>query len=302
MDLANRVARRSTARLGFLILLKTFQRLGYFMLIRDVPAPILEHIAHDQGFLTVPAGLSEYDDSGSRRRHVVMIREYLKAKPFGREGLQLLGTVVREAARTKEDLTDLIKIAIEELLTPQLRIAGFTTLLEEAQRGRTEVNRTLYGGVYEALGVDDREMMDRLWRNPGEDAGKKPWNTLKQDPGSPTLKHLRELIDHHRSLASQQPLAGALASLPTNKVRHFAGEAKSLDAARMREMEPHKRYTLAAALLHVQLSRVLDDIGRMFVKRMMRIHRRAKEALALHRLSHQDRTDNLVRTLHGVVI
>lgn len=39
----------------------------------------------------------------------------------------------------------------------------------------------------------------------------------------------------------------------------------------------------------------------MFIKRMARIHRRAKEALALHRLKHQDRTDNLVRTLREVV-
>jgi hypothetical protein len=62
-----------------------------------------------------------------------------------------------------------------------------------------------------------------------------------------------------------------------------------------------KRYTLAAALLRVQLSRVLDDLGQMFIKRMMRIHRRAKEALALHRLKHQGRTDSLVRTLREVV-
>src|SRR5271169_6131721 len=71
--LADRVAQRSTPHLGFLILLKTFQRLGYFVLIRDVPVSIVEHIAHDQGFLNIPAGLAEYDDSGTRRRHVPMI-------------------------------------------------------------------------------------------------------------------------------------------------------------------------------------------------------------------------------------
>ena len=74
MDLADRVARSSTAHLGFLILMKTFQRLGYFVLIRDVPVSIVEHIAHDQGFLDIPAGLAEYDESGTRRRHVPIIR------------------------------------------------------------------------------------------------------------------------------------------------------------------------------------------------------------------------------------
>ena len=56
MDLADRVARSLTSRLGFLILLKTFQRLEYFVLIRDVPVSIVEHIARDQGFLQAPAG------------------------------------------------------------------------------------------------------------------------------------------------------------------------------------------------------------------------------------------------------
>jgi hypothetical protein len=39
----------------------------------------------------------------------------------------------------------------------------------------------------------------------------------------------------------------------------------------------------------------------MFIKRMMRIHRRGKEALALHHLKHQERTDGLIHTLRDVV-
>jgi hypothetical protein len=39
----------------------------------------------------------------------------------------------------------------------------------------------------------------------------------------------------------------------------------------------------------------------MFIRRMTRIHRRGKEALALHRLKHQDRTGGLIRTLRDVV-
>lgn len=101
MDLADRVVRSATARLGFLVLLKTFQRLGYFVMIRDVPASIVEHIAHDQGFLEKPGGLDEYDASGTRRRHVPIIREYLGAKPFCDEGLALLGRVVSEAPRNE---------------------------------------------------------------------------------------------------------------------------------------------------------------------------------------------------------
>lgn len=39
------VARAPTSRLGFVILLKTFQRLGYFVPSNEVPEAIIEHIA-----------------------------------------------------------------------------------------------------------------------------------------------------------------------------------------------------------------------------------------------------------------
>lgn len=127
------------------------------------------------------------------------------------------------------------------------------------------------------------------------------WNTLKHDAGSPTLTHLKALVDHHQWLSAHQPLDHALNGLPAAKLEQFAAEARSLDAARMQVLEPHRRYTLAAVLLQTQLSRALDDLGQMFIKRMMRIHRRGKEALALYYLKHQERTDNLIRTLREVV-
>ena len=42
---ARRTTRGPVARICFLVLLKTFQRLGYFMPLTDVPSPIVQHIA-----------------------------------------------------------------------------------------------------------------------------------------------------------------------------------------------------------------------------------------------------------------
>ena len=41
---ASRSTKGSIAELGFLVLLKTYQRLGRFILLSEVPAPIIEHI------------------------------------------------------------------------------------------------------------------------------------------------------------------------------------------------------------------------------------------------------------------
>src|SRR5512142_1069884 len=47
--LAIETSPRREARLGFLILLKTFQRLGYFVLVSEVPKSIVGHIANYLG-------------------------------------------------------------------------------------------------------------------------------------------------------------------------------------------------------------------------------------------------------------
>jgi len=98
LEAAERSSKGEPARLAFLVLLKAFQRLGYFIPLRDVPRSIIEHIAHDLGMLIVPDA-TEYDDSGTRRRHVKIIRQYLRVKSFDETGQLVLSTAVRLSGR-----------------------------------------------------------------------------------------------------------------------------------------------------------------------------------------------------------
>jgi hypothetical protein len=45
LALASEVTKGAGPKICFLILLKTFQRLGYFVFLQDVPKPIAEHIS-----------------------------------------------------------------------------------------------------------------------------------------------------------------------------------------------------------------------------------------------------------------
>ena len=114
---------RPGARLGFLVLLKTFQRLGYFVLVGEVPPPIVQHVARCLGLDPCPEDLLRYDESGTRRRHIPIIRAFLNVQPFNSAARTLIAAVVREAAQTKEDLADLINVAIEELIRNRYRAA-----------------------------------------------------------------------------------------------------------------------------------------------------------------------------------
>lgn len=73
--LAHRVAHGNHAKLSFLVLLKTFQRLGYFVQLCEVPTPIIEHIARSLADPSDNATIGAYDESGTRRRHVAIIRD-----------------------------------------------------------------------------------------------------------------------------------------------------------------------------------------------------------------------------------
>jgi Domain of unknown function (DUF4158) len=282
LALAMRTSTRSGARLGFLVLFKTFQRLGYFVLVSDVPTPIVRHIARCLGTDHRPERLLRYDESGTRRRHIPVIRAFLNVQPFNSEARALVAAVLREAAQTKDDLADLMNVAIEELVRNRFELPGFTTLLKEARRGRTEVNRGLYRRIAHALGDEGRAQLDRLLTVDGA-TRRSPWNAIREDAGRPTLTHLKHLVDRLHWLKALNVGASALGTIARVKVEHFAAEAKSLDTARMLEMQPQKRYTLAAALIRAQVARTLDDLGETLIKRMTKIHHKGQEALADYR-------------------
>jgi hypothetical protein len=237
LALALSTSTRRGARLGFLILLKTFQRFGYFVLVGDVPKPIIQHIARCLGTDDRPEGLLRYDESGTRRRHIPIIRAFLNVQPFNSEARALVSVVVREAAETKDDLADLMNVAIEELVRKRFELPGFTTLLKEARRGRTEVNRGLYRRVAHALGEKGREQLDRILTADSA-TRRSSWNAIREDAGRPTLTHLRHLVDRLRWLKTLNVGASAFETIAHVKPEHFAAEAKSLDAARMLEIQP----------------------------------------------------------------
>jgi TnpA family transposase len=298
--LAVRTSARREARLGLLVLLKTFQRLGYFALTSEVPEPIVRHIAWCLGVERRPDDLLRYDRSGTRRRHISIIRRFLDVRPFDGAARCLVEAVVREAARTKDDLVDLVNVAIEELVRHRFELPGFSVLLRASRRGRAQVHRTFYQRIARALGDDGRDRLDRVLIA-DESTGRSLWDDLRDDAGRPTLTHLRHLVGRLRWLEELDTGAMAFASIPPAKVRHFAAEARSLDAARMQEIRPAKRHTLAAALVRAEVARTRDDLGEILIKRMTKIQRQGREALAEYRKRQQGRTDELIAILHDLV-
>jgi TnpA family transposase len=290
----------STGQVGFLILLKTFQRLGYFVPVHAVPRSIVEYIAIQVGTTVEPHEWPAYDASGTRRRHMAAIRAHLHVHLYDREAQRLLDMTMRTAAATKDDVADLINVGIEELIRQHWELPGFTTLRRTAQRERAAVNRTLFQQVTEAVGAESHRVLDQLFTI-DETTRQAPWNRIKADPGRPTLTQLRHLVARLQWLTPLNVGAGALESLPAVKVQQFATEALSLDAARMQRLAHTKRYTFTAALVYGQVAQTLDDLGEMFIKRLRSIHHKGAAALEDYRRRQQGRTDQLLGLLYDLV-
>jgi hypothetical protein len=298
---AEKRTRERTPRVGLLVLLKTFQRLGYFVMLSDVPLPILEHLAQCAGYGAVREDLIRYGESSVRRRHMLLVRDYVGVKAWGEEALQAMQSASRDAARTLEDLADIINFALEQLVRQRFELPAFSVLHREAQHARAIVNREYQSLVCDRLESAARRQL-KLLLSRAEDDTQSPWHRLKEEPKQPTSQNNREFLEHLAWLREQAVGADTFQGIPVVKVKQFAAEACSLDVASMNDLTEAKRFTLAAALVLAQIGRASDDVADMFVRLVQRLHNQAYDALLSHQAEHVERTDRLVATLHGVTL
>ena len=301
LALANQHTKKGATKLGFLVKLKTFQRLGYFVSSDIVPNAVVKHIIQCAQLSILPSCLSSYEQSKTKKRHIALIREFLSVKPYGLEARKIVVRSMGQAARTKNDLADIINVAIEELVHNRYELPVFNTLVRVAKRVRGTVNRVFYQQVSQSLNHEEYKQLDLLFTTTKPNS-KTTWLELKQDPGKPILKNLKALVWRLKWLSQLNTYRDALFHISNVKLKYFATEAMSLDAARMKELESNKRYTLAAALIATQSARTLDDLATMFIRRMQKIHVKAKEALDKYREEYQARTDRLISTFRDVIL
>lgn len=102
-------ARSDEPQLHLLVQLKTFQRLGYFPALENVPVEVIKYLCLSLGLPrnTIPIVIPK-----TLYRHQKMVRKYLRVKPFDKIARQLITKTIFEAAQTMDNPPDLINAAI----------------------------------------------------------------------------------------------------------------------------------------------------------------------------------------------
>lgn len=299
LGFAEKKTRDAIPRLGLLILLKTFQRLGYFVKLSETPKSVVRHIAATAGYPEQPARMSDYDSSSLRFRHMGFVLAWVGVSAFDKTARRAMLQACVGSSRVREDLADISNFALEELVRQRFELPTFATLLRVAQKARATVNRGYYNRVAHAL---DSAAKDRLEALFARDGGRSIWDVLKSEPRRPTAKELKRFVEHLTWLREQAGDGDPLAGIPPVKANRFAAEARALNVARMSELIPEKRYALAAALVFQQRTRAFDDAGEMFIRLVKRAEARADEILKQCQAEHLDEASGLIRTLRSVVL
>jgi hypothetical protein len=229
---AEQQTRRSASRIALLVCLKTFQRLGYFVALTEVPAAVIQHVAQAAGFLYPPEGLLDYDRGTARVRHWALVRTYVNVTAFEATGRKVVVKACVDAARVRDDLVDIINAAIEELVRQRYELPAFNTLLRCARHARATVNQGYYAQIAQVLTAETRERLQALLVRPPEERHT-PWERVKTEPQRPTTQHMRAFLYHLQWLQAQSDGTTVFTEIPDVQVRQFAAEARALNAAAM---------------------------------------------------------------------
>jgi hypothetical protein len=189
----NKSAKGDTSKLYLLVMLKTFQLLGYFIQIKDVPNQIIKHISSSLSIRVINIHAEKYDNSNTKINHTNAISKFLNIKPFGREAKRIAIKVATEASKTKDNDADIINIVIDELIHQSYELPAFSTLVRLSRKSRHIIYNSYFKHVYKHISDETREYIDKLF-NSNQDDVNTGWNALKEQIGRPTINTLTNTL------------------------------------------------------------------------------------------------------------
>jgi len=284
--------------LNLVVILKAFQRLGYFPSLTEVPLRIVNHIRSILKFQEyVVLG---YENRKTMFRHRTAIREFLQINQYNQKALHLAVKIVSESAYVMDNPADLMNVAIAELINNRYELPGFNTLNRLVCRVRYVINQRLFSVILSRIDEDyQNRLLDLLDRHPLE--YKTSFSSLKQLPKSPTRNNINDFIVHLIWLNSLGDVKSILKDITTAKIHHFAAEARVLDSHEIKDFSLPKRITLILCLIYSAQVTARDSLAEMFLKQMASINNDAKRLLELIKQKIQETQEKLVGVLTNVL-
>ncbi len=291
-------ARGPSQKFGLMILLKVYQRLGYFPRPETIPGAIISHI---RAVLKLDANVvPDIASNHTLYRYHAEIRKHLEIISDGKHIRHVAAQAMHQAAHSMESPADLISAAVEVLVKEQCELPAFGTLERMARRIRTMVHRGIYRRIAGRLTDEQATSLLRLVEaDPA--SGLTAFHRIKEIPKSATLTHLDEWLARLTWLQSLGTMHPLLEGVRLTKVKHLAEEAQALHATNLGDFSVDKRLALLVCLIQSAQITTRDEILQMFIKRMSRITTRAKEELERVRTEERGMAEHLVEVFADIL-
>ena len=288
-------------RLTLLVMLKCYQRLGYFPQPDRVPPEVTEHV-HARAAELVR---DRIDPPGRRsdrtiRRCRELVRQRTGAVWDPDRARAVAETAMRQALQGKDNPADVINVALEALNGQGFELPAYSMLDRLAGRLRAEINDGFHHLVAGRLNAADRaRLAGLLVVDPVTRQSALP--KLTRPAGRATVSRLKQHVAFLAWLDDFGPSGDWLAGVPPAKISHFAGEAAVLDAGELTGVSEDKRLTLLACVVHTARTRARDEVVTMFCKRMAAITSKAKDKLEELREAHRAESERLLGVFGDVL-
>ncbi len=207
--------------LCFMVMLKSFQRLGYFPHPENVPLTIIKHL---RSYLKLRDWVKAIPTERQRRNYQQGIREYLGVKSYDKAAQKLIAVVVSSAAEVKDHPADLINIAIEELVKERYELTTFNSLDRLVGHVRSITNNRLFQRVSQSLSRDEQAYLDQLLLGETSESIV-TLNLLKSPHKSAKLSQIKQLQTKFNSLMTFGDAKRSLSSITPAKVRYLVTHA-----------------------------------------------------------------------------
>jgi len=289
------------ARLTLLVLLKCYQRLGYFPQPDRVPPEVTEHV-HARAAELVKDRIDSQGQRSDRtiRRCRELVRQRTGAVWDPDRVRAVAETAMRQALQGKDNPADVINVALEALNGQGFELPAYSMLDRLAGRLRAEINDGFHRLVAGRLDAAARaRLAGMLVVDPVTRQSTLP--KLTRPAGRATVSRLKQHVAFLAWLDDFGASGDWLAGVPPAKISHFAGEAAVLDADELAGVGEDKRLTLAACVVHTACTRARDEVVTMFCKRMAAITSKARDKLEELREAHRAESERLLGVFGDVL-
>jgi hypothetical protein len=290
-------ARGPAQKFALMILLKVFQRLGYFPTPEKIPGAILGHL---RAVMKLPEELVPDITPRTLYKYHAAIREHLSIAADTKHIRHIANQAAFQAAQVMDNPADLINVAIETLIKERCELPAFSTLDRLIGHVRAFVNGRLFRTVLSGLTEAEQAILERLLES-SDTHQPTAFNRLKEAPKSATLTHLDEWVDRLTWLLSLGNMERLVEGIPYAKIQHFAAEARALPTGDLAKFGRAKRLTLLVCLLYQEQVSTRDEIAEMFLKRMHKLQERAKQELEQLREKERETTEHLLAVFTDVL-